>query len=493
MKSSKRYYNLIVLSFGIAMCSCKKLVYIDPPISQLVTASVFNNGRTATAALLNIYQSMFNQQYAIEWQTGLLSDELTNFSNNANLFQFYSNSLDRFNPIGPWSSENYYNFIFQANAIIEAMEGNKAIVGRVAKQLTGEAKFLRAFFHLYLTICYGDIPLAVTTNYKITSTLKRTAREQVFQQIISDLKDAQSLLNNDFVTADDTTTTQERIRPTRWAATALLARAYLYYGSLTGNISNFSNAEAEASAVIAQNTQFELKQELDSVFLANSREAIWQLQTPLNGGTNLGVNTNEGANFILLGQPNYYAVSTQLLNAFEIGDRRRGKWIDSIIVGPAQVYYYPYKYKIHLDSDPSNTEEYTMMLRLTEQYLIRAEARVMQHNIAGAVADLNLIRGRARAEATPSLPNPLPDIASNISEQQALDAVLHERQVELLIEGGHRWFDLIRMGYANAIMGTPGNVCQSKGGIWKPEWQLLPIPQSEMDKNPNLSQNPDYN
>ena len=201
----------------------------------------------------------------------------------------------------------------------------------------------------------------------------------------------------------------------------------------------------------------------------------------------------DGYNFILQGQPQYYALSAQLLNTFESGDTRRIKWIDSIIVeSPAQTYYYPYKYKVYVDPDPSTTEEYTMMLRLAEQYLIRAEARIRQHNIAGAVADLNTIRARARAAATTSMPNPLPDLASNISEQQALDALLHERQVELLVEGGHRWFDMIRMGYANTVMGAPGNICQLKGGAWRPEWQLFPVPQPEIDKDPKLSQNLAY-
>lgn len=493
MKSYSRQYSLMFLFLTMTTFSCKKLVHIDAPNSQLVTASVFNDASSATAALFNIYQSMYDQQYAIEWQTGLLSDEFSNFSNGVTNVQFYSNSLNRFSSTGPWPSGKYYNFIFQANAIIEALVGSKTITGQVARQLTGEAKFLRAFFHFYLANYYGDIPLAITTDYKVTRLLKRTAKAQVFQQIISDLKEAQDLLSSNFLMEDDTTVTTERVRPTKWAATALLARAYLYYGSLTGESSNFANAEVEASAVIANHTQFEIDPELDNVFLANSREAIWQLQTPLSGGQNQGVNTKEGRAFILKGQPNNYAVSPQLLSAFESGDMRRNKWIDSIIVGsPAVTYYYPYKYKIYLDDDPSTTEEYTMMLRLAEQYLIRAEARLRQHNITGAVEDLNVLRTRSRATATSAIPNPLPELATNVSEQQALDAVLHERQVELFVEGGHRWFDMIRMGYANGIMGPPGNVCQLKGGAWQPEWQLLPIPQSEINADPNLSQNPAY-
>src|SRR6202000_1804437 len=95
---------------------------------------------------------------------------------------------------------------------------------------TGEAKFIRAFWHLYLTNVYGDVPLALTTDYNVTGKLSRTPRVQVLQQVITDLKDAQSSLNSNYVDVTDTTATTERVRPNKAAATALLARVCLYLG-----------------------------------------------------------------------------------------------------------------------------------------------------------------------------------------------------------------------------------------------------------------------
>jgi hypothetical protein len=122
-----------------------------------------------------------------------------------------------------------------------------------------------------------------------------------------------------------------------------------------------------------------------------------------------------------------------------------------------------------------------MVLRLAEQYLIRAEAEANQGDSTDAMNDLNKIRNRA------GLAN-----YSLLNNGPLLIAILHERQVELFTEWGNRWFDLIRTGAINAVLGSPGNVCQAKGGVWVSTSELFPIPQSEILDDPNLHQNPGY-
>ncbi len=165
------------------------------------------------------------------------------------------------------------------------------------------------------------------------------------------------------------------------------------------------------------------------------------------------------------------------MNSFEPGDQRRSNWVDSVIVG-STTYYYPYKYKIGLVNTP--TAEYSTILRLGEQYLIRAEAKAQQGNIQGASADLDAIRTRAG----------LADTAAN-TQADLLTAIQHERQVELFTEWGHRWLDLKRTGAVDAVMGT-GGACAAKGGTWNTNWQLYPIPLSELQANPNIKQNQGY-
>jgi hypothetical protein len=139
-------------------------------------------------------------------------------------------------------------------------------------------------------------------------------------------------------------------------------------------------------------------------------------------------------------------------------------------------YDYADKYKIGLVNEA--TAEYDVVLRLGEQYLIRAEARAEENNLTGSAADLNFIRTRA------GLPN-----TTATSQAALLAAILHERQVELFTEWGHRWFDLKRTGNLNAVMGA---VTPIKGGTWTASGALYPIPQSEITLDPKLTQNEGY-
>ena len=116
-----------------------------------------------------------------------------------------------------------------------------------------------------------------------------------------------------------------------------------------------------------------------------------------------------------------------------------------------------------------------MILRLGEQYLIRAEARAQQGNVSGAWQDLNTIRMRADLG-----PSAQPDI---------LAAIGHERQIELFTEMGQRWLDLKRTGQVNAVMevATP-----LKGGSWNSYQQLYPVAQGDIQDDPQLTQNVGY-
>src|ERR1700722_4653049 len=215
----------------IQLMSCKKFVEIPPPTSEVVTASVFDNDANATSAQTQIYSQMVNQSlsYDLCLQTGLLGDELTSYSADPILQEYYQDGMLSKDIILPWIYA--YNYIYEANAVISGLANGNGITVATKQQLAGEAEFIRAFWHFYLTNLYGAVPLVTTTNYSVNGTLSRTPQAQVYQQLIADLKDAQSKLSPNYVDATDTTTTTDRIRPTKWAAAALLARVYLYKGS----------------------------------------------------------------------------------------------------------------------------------------------------------------------------------------------------------------------------------------------------------------------
>jgi hypothetical protein len=136
------------------------------------------------------------------------------------------------------------------------------------------------------------------------------------------------------------------------------------------------------------------------------------------------------------------------------------------VTSGTQSWHYPFKYKERVNTGTS--VENSILFRLEEQYLIRAEAKAQLDDITGAQDDLNAIRNRA-------------GLANTVATTQGslLTAILQERRKEFFTELGHRWFDLKRTGQAAIVLGT------TKLG-WDLKDLLFPLPSSELLLNPNL-------
>lgn len=476
-----------LMLFLLILTACKKLVETNSPITSINEANVYTTDGTAAAVLTGIYINLSkNNLVKGDWLNGpgltslsllpaLSADELSLFSrSNEMLIGYYHNLLSGNNRIYTSFWKNSYNIIFTANSAIEGLMSSPALTAEAQQQLTGEARFIRAFCYFYLINLYGDVPLVTSTDYKVNALLPRAPKSQVWRQIITDLLKAQALLREDYVQSDArtfyTAGTEERVRPNKWTATALLARAYLYAG-------DWVNAEAQSTAVINQRFRY-LLPPLNEVFLKNSKEAIWQLQ-PVNNGWN----TEDARVFILpeTGPSDEWPVylSNHLLNSFETSDHRKSSWVGKYTdttFEPDIYYYYAFKYRSASLSAPLT--EYQIVLRLGEQYLIRAEARAQQGEINDAASDLNAIRSRAGLANT-----------SATTKEALLEAILHERQVELFTEWGHRWLDLKRTNMVDAVMSI---VVPQKGGDWSTRWQWYPLPLTDLERNPNLVQNNGY-
>jgi starch-binding outer membrane protein, SusD/RagB family len=482
-----KYKTILFFVFILTVTSCKKLVEVDAPTTSLTALNVYDNDATAASVLTGIYGNMgsgglYTGASGISMSSGLSADELTLSAaafSGRNLQLYQNNFSAGLNTVLYWG--DYYSKLLIVNSAIEGLTASNSLTKTVKNQLLGEAYFLRAFFHFYLVNFFGDVPIMTSSDWRVNAVVSRKPKSDVYKQIISDLNKAEDLLSDKYVTENILSVydagSEERLRPNKWAAAALLARAYLYNGNLTGDAINYANAEALASSVISNSALFGLNT-LDQAFSKNNSEAIWQIQY-----VNTGPNT-EGYHFILNSAPNSTRptyLSNFLLNAFETGDQRKVKWVKSYASGTT-TYYYPFKYK--QQTNPNNSE-YLMVLRLAEQYLIRAEARAKQNKLSEAISDLDKIRGRAVLPLV-SVTNP------NITQTALLDAILHERQVELFTEWGHRWFDLKRTGKIDAVMST---VLPFKrpGFTWNTNWQLYPIYQVEINMNPNLApNNPGY-
>ncbi|MCM4164073.1 MULTISPECIES: RagB/SusD family nutrient uptake outer membrane protein [unclassified Arenibacter] len=444
--------------------SCDPLVEIDPPDSEITHQIVFDNEETATAVLNSVYHDLQYNGFAsgkdvsITGLCGIMADLITDFSNNALKSQFYGNQLLPDNALVGSLWESLYKSIYIANDVLEGIGSSDNLGEGTKLQLEGEARFIRAFCYFYLVNLYGDVPMVLTTDYRINALAPPNPEGEIYAQIAEDLTIAGQILPPDYSAYG-----LERIRPVKSTAKALLARTYLF-------TQNWDMADKLATEVI-DDPQFELLADLDKVFLANSREAIWQL-LPVAPQ----YNTWEGHYFILESDPaaafakSSYALNPNLIDDFDVTDARRTDWIGSYTT-PDNEYFFPHKYKVKLGE---TLVEYAMVIRLAEIYLIRAESRAQLENLNGALVDLNTIRNRAG----------LANEASS-SKIELLDKIGEERKRELFSEWGHRWLDLKRLGTADEVLG------ERKEG-WKPTAILLPIPDQEIQNNPNLEQNDGY-
>lgn len=462
----KHLFLISVVLLTMQLVSCKKFVDVNAPETKIVAATVFIDNATATSAMVGVYsQMMFSSNTLFNGSMsaygGMSSDELIRTSNSGNETPISTNSIPTNNaPISAlWSIG--YNTIYQTNAVIEGLEKSTAVTAGVKSQLVGEAKFVRALTYYYLSQLFGEVPLILTINYEANRIMPRTSVSKIYEQIIADLNEAKLMLPTMYVTNPSYPT--DRTRPNKWTATALLARVYLYR-------KEWANAEAQSTEVISAGT-YSLITNLAQVFLKGSNEAIWQLQA-----VSQFVNTGDGNIFNPPPIPGFaptYALTSSLYNSFEVTDQRPANWLKKAVVG-VNTYYYPYKYKVGSGGAPYS--EYNVVLRLAEQYLIRAEARAqLNTNLSGAKSDLNMTRNRAGLLGT---------IA--ITQSEILAAIEQERRLEFIGEWGHRWFDLKRNNRANDVL-SPIKVTN-----WQATDTLYPIPQVEILRNPYLSQNDGY-
>lgn len=444
--------NWIVLAVSLFLfAACKKTIQIDSPPNQLTDDKVFSNEATINAALLNMYTVINTIDGNFIAQSGLYTDELTYNGTDPGTSEYSTSILSVGNSSisNIWS--NYYSIIYQSNLILEGVA--KAPIGladSIKVKASAEAKFLRAYCYFNLLNIYGDVPLITSTDVRISSIAPRTSSANVYQQIISDLKDSETGLPIPYLGG-------EKIRPNKYAVSALLAKVYLFNG-------DWPRAEEKANFVIQSGVYANTS--LNALFLKNSNEAIWQLWN-VDGFSNIG------SIFIPASGRPTYGISNGLLNIFEIGDQRKDNWIKSTVVS-GNTFYYPFKYK-NRSTVSGSLGEYTMRIRLGELYLVRSEARAMQNSIANAIADVNVTRARAGLNL----------IVMPITKDSCLNLIEKERRVELFGEEGNRFYDLKRTQKIDVVL----SLIKSS---WKTTAKLYPVPQNELIVCPALVQNTGY-
>ena len=487
----KLKYNLIAIALlGFSFSSCSDFLEQNPQ-TDLSENDFYKTADDILSAVNGAYSSLQEGDIYGNWYVfgEIPSDntrnQLSGSVTTQNEFdQFY---IDTQNSMIANFWKAAYKVINRTNTILGRIDGIE-INTELANRYKLECKFIRALMYFNLVRVYGDVPLvlkeiSISESYDIL----REPKENVYNQIIADLKEAQDLPVS-YSTAEDG-------RATQGAAKALLANVYM-------TLHKYAEAETILAEIInsgryslLENTPGSLNidgyKNVFSPVNHNSKEGIFEIQF-LKGGYGEGSNyannfapENSGTNVVAVGGTGGNNIpEMDIYNAYEEGDLRRdfsmslgyydnrknNEWVESRYV--CKFMDVPYQ-----NNDASNNYP---VIRYADVILMYAEALNQNGKTAEACKYLNMTRRRGFGYQTTET-SPV-DLQTTDKAQFAL-MVEQERRVELAFEN-HRWFDLIRTGRAVEVM-------RSKGFSLNVTNLICPIPQKQIDVNPKLTQN-DY-
>ncbi len=487
----KLKYNLIAIALlGFSFSSCSDFLEQNPQ-TDLSENDFYKTADDILSAVNGAYSSLQENDIYGNWYVfgEIPSDNTRNqlscsVTTQNEFDQFY---IDTQNSMIANFWKAAYKVINRTNTVLGRIDGID-INADLANRYKLECKFIRALMYFNLVRVYGDVPLvlkeiSISESYDIL----REPKENVYNQIIADLKEAQGLPVS-YPTAEDG-------RATQGAAKALLADVYM-------TLHKYAEAETILAEIInsgryslLENTPGSLNidgyKNVFSPVNHNSKEGIFEIQF-LKGGYGEGSNyannfapENSGTNVVAVGGTGGNNIpEMDIYNAYEEGDLRRdfsmslgyydnrknNEWVESRYV--CKYMDVPYQ-----NNDASNNYP---VIRYADVILMYAEALNQNGKTAEACKYLNMTRRRGFGYQTTET-SPV-DLQTTDKAQFSL-MVEQERRVELAFEN-HRWFDLIRTGRAVEVM-------RSKGFSLNETNLICPIPQKQIDVNPKLTQN-DY-
>ncbi len=475
-------YIYLLLAGTITISSCGKEFLDEQPPTALPIANAIKNESDMADAVNGMYSAMRSTLFYGR-DIPVLGDELADnayvFSSNSGRYlqemnYTYINSNAEASNI--WT-QGYYA-ILQANRIIYA--GGQLPATANSSQLRGEAYAARALCYLQLVNFYGapftvnpnapGVPLVTQPSFGDAALAKpsRATVTQVYDKIISDLDSAFTLMPTSGVTGHAVNSNYIA----KYAAKAIQARAYLYKG-------DYANAITAAKSVV-DNGGYTLSTAANYVaYWASPTAQTGKLETifelALNNATNNGTT---GLDYIYA-QAGYGDLLgyDALYNSYSATDVRKNLFLTTSPTKSGTVYVNN-KYS---NVSNANEKDDVKIIRYSEVLLTLAEAYARTGDNANAVLYANQVAQRRD-----------PSFTGFTSTGAALaNDIVNERRKELAFEG-LRYFDLTRL---NLPVSRP---TQSRTApivttldVTSPK-RILPIPQSELDANKNITQNPGY-
>jgi len=532
MKIKNKKIGIFSFFFAfIALVGCEKDFLQTEPLDNVSNTIFWQTQEDAEIATNNLYNYLYDTEI-FEWEsiTDIVAADISSHGLTEIMYARGQQQSD--NPYGERMWDYSYNGIRATNDVLHNIDQVQNISPELLSRLKGEARFIRAYLYSYLIMFYGDVPLIIQPlGIEESKSLSRTNKEEVWNFIATELQE----ISDDLPVSYNNANTG---RITKGAALAMKSRAMLW-------AERYTEAKVAAKAVIDLN-QYSLYPSYENLFTydaENNQEVILDKQFIRDTYSNnvffrIAPNSQNSAT------SDYYPTAN-IVNAYETGQglsiddpnsgydprnpyENRDPRLDySIFVygdelpngqtydprpgygGPDEVTrsfettgtgFNIEKYVTTDDlSDPQNSGLNIILFRYAEVLLNFAEAKIELNELDQEVyTAINNVRQRADVN--------MPPIQSGLSIEVLRETVRHERLVELAFEGS-RFFDIRRWGIAHEVMNgqIPGLTYLSQDGELKTYYvtdyelsfnplrdYLWPIPQKEMELNPNYEQNPGY-
>jgi len=469
-----KIYSLIAAgAFVLSVQSgCKKDFLDKTPIDQVTSDVAFTNAAGAEKLVKGMYDGMYNDYNIWDWQVNgdVQADNCyAGGDNQANIqIDLFTTNSTNGNVTRDWSA--LYGDIKNANEVLANVPNIKDAAldaGNRRNQILAEARGVRAYQYFNLVRLFGPVPLILKTASSIAETqpFKATVNE-VYAQIISDLE---------FTVANAATTGATKGIMTKNVANAILAKVYASQAT-----PDWTKVNQYCDVTIAGG--YSLFSDFNGLFDAankNNSESIWEMQ--FDGYSGQHGNWMPGV-IVGTGWKRFDTPTNDLVAAFDNeGDLIRKNasisFKDVSTEGWSDNYWpksnYPFVNKYRADD---KSDDY--IIRLADIMLLKAEA---QNELSGAgwaqsKIIVDQIRARVKLAGTPA------------TDQASMRlAIEKERRLELAFEG-QRWFDLLRTNRAVTVMNAQkdGSGNSLNYGVTAAKL-LFPIPQTEVDRNPNIN------
>lgn len=501
------FWKIIILFLGLSVIihfACKKS-NLDLLPHGPTEQSYFTQESDFTKAVLGVYAKMsdffwyhgdpYSGLYTIFYLPG---DDIT-VNDNEEFEQFGS-----LQPSSGRISEFYsvcYQMIARANVVLQ--KENEVADGiyttpNLKEYHTGEALFLRGLANYYLWNYFGTAPLdtvRVTTSEQFTPP--NSTGTELLDQAINDFSQAASLL-------PDSWNASNVGRATTNAANGFLGKCLVFRASASKSNDDYTAAIAAFNKITGaslvpdfeDNFSWQTENNSESIFEFQASQAfaldnIWLPNDFDNAVGSIsayyGFYDNDGGTYAGYGKSRFYA-TTKLLNAYDPADPRLELTMD-----PTDRTVRKYVLNNKATQAGGGSVNNTRLLRYADVLLLKAEATIQSGgSAADAIGLINQVRTRARTMVSGGT-EPADYSTTETNATTIMNWIINERLIELGGEG-QRWFDL-RRWQMEGIINLDNNYFSSNTNTMSfqlPKHLNFPIPNSEIDVNPNVHQNEGY-